>query len=158
VFQPQRLSPYPSKDAYPVDLGFLAFSRFAAKALCRTYWILLDFLGFSRPNLDFSMGYKGFSAYDFSMAFEAPGGESKALACGGGRIVHEATLIQFLIFCKILPESLSSGRSPSAASIQKPLAVSSKKKTRQPPRQILNVALSSHDPDINPRSAGKSAR
>jgi hypothetical protein len=108
VFQPQRLSPYPSKDAYPVDLGFLAFSRFAAKALCRTYWILLDFLGFSRPNLDFSMGYKGFSAYDFSMAFEAPGGESKALACGGGRIVHEATLIQFLIFCKILPESLSS--------------------------------------------------
>jgi hypothetical protein len=36
---------------------FLAPRGFAAKALLLSYWISLVFLGFSRPNLDFSMGY-----------------------------------------------------------------------------------------------------
>jgi hypothetical protein len=36
---------------------FLAPGRFAAKARADERWILLDFLGFSRPNRDFSMGY-----------------------------------------------------------------------------------------------------
>jgi hypothetical protein len=40
---------------------FLARGRFAAKSLALTYWNLLDFLGFSRPNRDISMGYAGFS-------------------------------------------------------------------------------------------------
>jgi hypothetical protein len=31
-------------------------------------WISLDFLGFSRPNRDFSMGYAGFSAKKISRA------------------------------------------------------------------------------------------
>jgi hypothetical protein len=32
-------------------------------------WISLDFLGFSRPNLDLSMGYGGFSLEVFSSRF-----------------------------------------------------------------------------------------
>ena len=36
---------------------FLARRRFAAKTPDYKGWISLDFLGFSRPNLDFSMGY-----------------------------------------------------------------------------------------------------
>ena len=36
---------------------FLAGGLFAAKTPVRTCWISLDFLGFSRPNRDFSMGY-----------------------------------------------------------------------------------------------------
>jgi hypothetical protein len=50
-------------------LGFLGTSRFAAKTLgfggCKS----LDFLGFSRPNRDLSMGYRRFSAKDFSSRF-----------------------------------------------------------------------------------------
>jgi hypothetical protein len=36
---------------------FLASGRFGVKILIYGYWIFLDFLGFSRPNLDLSMGY-----------------------------------------------------------------------------------------------------
>jgi hypothetical protein len=42
---------------WAVGLGFLGGWLFAAKAPDYAYWILLDFLGFSRPNRDFSMGY-----------------------------------------------------------------------------------------------------
>jgi hypothetical protein len=42
-------------------LGFLGAGRFVAKTPGNGYWILLDFLGFFRQNLDFSMGYTGFS-------------------------------------------------------------------------------------------------
>jgi hypothetical protein len=38
-------------------LGFLARGQFGSKSPDRSRWIILDFLGFSRPNLDFSMGY-----------------------------------------------------------------------------------------------------
>ena len=31
----------------------------------RSIWIFLDFLGFCRPNLDFSVGYAGFVANNF---------------------------------------------------------------------------------------------
>jgi hypothetical protein len=49
-------------------------------------WISLDFLGFSRPNLDFSMGYVGFLAEEnFSRSFAAgaaaPGLEPVFLQC-----------------------------------------------------------------------------
>jgi hypothetical protein len=71
----------------------LGARRFAANTPFMGYWISLDFLGFSRQNRDFSMGYKGFSAYDFSMAFAAPEREPKGLGMRRGRIVHEASLI-----------------------------------------------------------------
>jgi hypothetical protein len=48
-------------DAYAVDLGFLETDRLAVKTQIFDYWIFLDFLGFSRPNQDFSMGYTGTS-------------------------------------------------------------------------------------------------
>jgi hypothetical protein len=40
--------------------------RFAAKTPVYDYWISLDFLGFSRANRDFSMGYADFLANFFS--------------------------------------------------------------------------------------------
>jgi hypothetical protein len=40
-----------------IHLDFLGRSPFAVKTPVRTCWISLDFLGFSRTNLDFSMGY-----------------------------------------------------------------------------------------------------
>jgi hypothetical protein len=43
----------------------LADRRFATKAKLLSYWIVLDFLGFSRPNRDFSIGCAGFVAEDF---------------------------------------------------------------------------------------------
>jgi hypothetical protein len=49
-------------------LGFLGACCFAAKPPEHAYWILLDFLGFSRPNRDFSMSYEGFSGTNFSSA------------------------------------------------------------------------------------------
>jgi hypothetical protein len=47
------------RDVGPVDpFGFLlARGRFAAKTPANERWIVLDFLGFSRQNRDFSMGY-----------------------------------------------------------------------------------------------------
>jgi hypothetical protein len=48
--------------ANSVDLGFLGSSRFAAKTPVNAYWVSLDFLGFSRPDLDLSMGYTHISA------------------------------------------------------------------------------------------------
>src|SRR5579871_1683661 len=44
---------------------FLDSYRFAANAPVYEGWIFLDFLGFSRPNRDFSMGYTGFSCEKF---------------------------------------------------------------------------------------------
>ena len=43
------------------DLGFLGSSPFAAKTPDYEGWKSLDFLGFSRPNRDLSMGYEHFS-------------------------------------------------------------------------------------------------
>jgi hypothetical protein len=46
----------------------------------------LDFLGFSRLNLDFSMGYEAFSGKNFSLSLsagaETPEREPAVLACG----------------------------------------------------------------------------
>jgi hypothetical protein len=50
-------------------LDFLGPGRFAAKTPIASYWISLDFLGFSRPNRDLSMGYAGKSAEIFSLRF-----------------------------------------------------------------------------------------
>src|SRR3984957_8330703 len=50
---------------------FLAPGHFAAKTPADECWIVLDFLGFSRPNLDFSMGYEAFSGKNFSLSSSA---------------------------------------------------------------------------------------
>jgi hypothetical protein len=47
---------------------FLASARFLEKAPVYGGWILLDFLGFSRLNLDLSMRYTDLSAKSFSRA------------------------------------------------------------------------------------------
>jgi hypothetical protein len=53
---------------------FLADRRFATKAKLLSYWISLDFLGFSRPNRDFSIGCAGFVAKDFFRGLLRPVG------------------------------------------------------------------------------------
>jgi hypothetical protein len=45
------------------------------------YWISLDFLGFSRPNLAFSMGYAGFRWKFFPSGFSPLRGAGTE-ACG----------------------------------------------------------------------------
>jgi hypothetical protein len=66
---------------------FLAPGRLAAKRLVYEGWKSLDFLGFSRPNRDFSTGYTEQSEENF---FSPLGGRVKNfgmaahdLACGG---------------------------------------------------------------------------
>jgi hypothetical protein len=51
--------------------GFLERSLFCLENPSKTPWISLDFLGFSRPNRAFSMGYTGKTAQDFSSPFSA---------------------------------------------------------------------------------------
>jgi hypothetical protein len=75
---------------------FLARGRFAAKAPAHEGWILLDFLGFSRPNRYFSMGYAAFSRKIFSRApfrgvRSAETGDP-SLGMPKLRIVHRASL------------------------------------------------------------------
>jgi hypothetical protein len=53
------------------DLGFLGGSLFLRKTQDYEGWKSLDFLGFSRPNLDLSMGYAGFSGNFFLAPFVA---------------------------------------------------------------------------------------
>jgi hypothetical protein len=50
-------------------LGFLGASLSGRETPIHRYWISLDFLGFSRPNRDLSMGYTDFSATNFRNAF-----------------------------------------------------------------------------------------
>jgi hypothetical protein len=54
---------------------FLDGGRFAAKGGDNARWILLDFLGFSRPNRDFSMGYCGLARTVFRGALPLRGVE-----------------------------------------------------------------------------------
>ena len=56
-------------------------------------WISLDFLGFSRPNRDFSMRYADKSTKIFSYAFLASGArEPSAETVRMGRVVHGSSL------------------------------------------------------------------
>jgi len=48
-----------------LDLGFLGSRLFRREVPDGRCWILLDLLGFSRPNRDFSMGYAAFSQAAF---------------------------------------------------------------------------------------------
>jgi hypothetical protein len=74
---------------------FLDGRRLAAKAPYREGWISLDFLGFSRPHLYFSMGYADFSLRRISRALPRrgkPGTGALALADAEGGIGHEDKL------------------------------------------------------------------
>jgi hypothetical protein len=58
--------------------------RFAAKSPINVYWICLDFLGFSRPNRDLSMGYAAYSGKNFSPSFSLALRGAGTGACGRG--------------------------------------------------------------------------
>ena len=90
-----------------VNLGFLGPEPFCGKDPAFEGWISLDFLGFSRPNRDLSMGYTGFSLKSFSWpfcpwAFEAAGRTAADEAMRKRRGVHRASLTWILIFCSLL--------------------------------------------------------
>jgi hypothetical protein len=86
--------------ALSVRLGwfwvFLDGGPFAAKAPDYAYWILLDFLGFSRQNRDLSIGYAGFSSEIFSRRpfpkLMAPLRLIAGVAMWKGGIAHEQSL------------------------------------------------------------------
>ena len=64
-------------------LDSLAGRCFGSKAPAKTGWISLDFLGFSRPNRAFSMGYAGFSLEEISRALSRlEAREPLARSCG----------------------------------------------------------------------------
>jgi hypothetical protein len=95
---------------------FLARRHFASKTLGFGPWISLDFLGFSRPKLDLSMGCAGFSLENFTCCFcrreTAVDTASPRFGTSKGRIAHGGSLTQILIFCKRLPpaRAVPSGR------------------------------------------------
>src|ERR1700722_4459550 len=94
---------------------FLARRHFAAKTPPYDRWICLDFLGFSRPNRDLSMGCAGFSAEVFSCALswrEKPERAPAVEAFRKGGIVHGASLLQFPIVSNQL--SWAPERTPSS--------------------------------------------
>jgi hypothetical protein len=92
----------------PVDSVwiFLAPGCSAAKTHVYEGWKGLDFLGFSRQNLAFSMGYTGSSLKEISRALFAAAPEPwerqlAVLACGrAGSFMGQASLTLFLISCK----------------------------------------------------------
>src|ERR1700722_18017695 len=78
---------------------FLAPGRFAVKTPADEGWIVLDFLGFSRLNREFSMGYEARSGENFSCAFPHPKrrtGSPRSTPCGSaGLFMGQA----YSIFC-----------------------------------------------------------
>jgi hypothetical protein len=79
-----RLGGWPRHRSGRSVLGFLARGLFAAKTPAHECWISLDFLGFSRQNRDFSMGYAAFSAENFFSRFFPVVRSSTIYACGLG--------------------------------------------------------------------------
>ncbi|HEV7478689.1 MAG TPA: hypothetical protein VGO05_00195, partial [Roseiarcus sp.] len=59
----------------------MALAHFAMETTFLGYWISLDFLGFSRPNRAFSMGYAEFLLENFSSRFSRLR-VAKTKACG----------------------------------------------------------------------------
>jgi hypothetical protein len=64
----------------PIRFGFLGTSPFRCETPDYEGWFCLDFLGFSRPNLDFSMAYTDNREKDFSSRFHLTKEPSKRLA------------------------------------------------------------------------------
>jgi hypothetical protein len=65
-------------------LGFLGAWRFRREGPVYKPWIVLDFLGFSRPNPAFSMGYAGFSRAEFFSRLSLALRGAATGACGRG--------------------------------------------------------------------------
>jgi hypothetical protein len=87
---------------------FLARDRLTAKTLGYEGWKSLDFLGFSRRNLAFSMGYTGFSPKEnFARPFRPRGRgaapASSFLTVRKRRITHGTSVSYFLISATKLP-------------------------------------------------------
>jgi hypothetical protein len=83
-------------------------------------WISLDFLGFSRPNLGFSMGCADFSAKKFSRRFcRSVEARNVSLRFAyGARIAHRPSLTEFRIFCnRLWSEPFPFDLNPKAASL-----------------------------------------
>jgi hypothetical protein len=78
---------------------------FPAKIPVYGYWILLDFLGFSRPNLDLSKGYAAKTSKDFFTSFlpvtrgAAP--EPAVEFVRKRRTAHRASIARFLILINL---------------------------------------------------------
>jgi hypothetical protein len=73
-------------------LGFLGASPIGRESTRFGDWKSLDFLGFSRPKLDFSMGYDEFSLNEISLALlsaaaSAPEQARASLACRNAEMV-----------------------------------------------------------------------
>jgi hypothetical protein len=85
-------------------LGFLGSRPFRFEDPAFERWILLDFLGFSRPNPGFSMGYADFRGTNFSRALswrrEVPGmgaggrGHAEAQDCSWGKLNPASDFLQ----------------------------------------------------------------
>ena len=85
---------------------FLAGGRCVAKITAKACWIFLDFLGFSRPDPAFSIGYTEFSAKKFSARFfPCAGGfrrRNSLLARGRAGLLIGPSLTLILISCNQL--------------------------------------------------------
>jgi hypothetical protein len=97
-------------------LGFLGASLFGFGTSAFEPWILLDFLGFSRPNRAFSMGYAAKGSELFFVPLRPCCRSARRGDCGRGvrkpRIAHEASLTRFPIFCKKLPALIALALGP----------------------------------------------
>jgi hypothetical protein len=110
----------------PAHWNFLDRACFALKTPDLGGWISLDFLGFSRPNRDLSVGYTGFSLKSFSWpfcswAFEAAERKAVGEAMRKRRRVHRASLTRFLIFCNLFrPDAYPEAISTPSRSVYEP--------------------------------------
>jgi hypothetical protein len=86
--------------AAETNLGFLATLQFRHETQTFSRWISLDFLGFSRPNRDLSMGYSGQTATKFFLApppLEAPRGRDFRMGDARRWSFRKATTISDLL-------------------------------------------------------------
>jgi hypothetical protein len=97
---------------------FFACRRFAAKTRADEGWILLDFLGFSRPNLDFSMGYTDLRRKKFftRLVADVSAGRRPASLSARGRVVAHGLK---LIVISDLPQAILVRLLPFGYFIQK---------------------------------------
>jgi hypothetical protein len=99
------------RDVGPVDpFGFSWPRPFRCEAPADVCWLVLDFLGFSRANRDFSMGYEARSGEIFFSRFFPSNSQrhdgslrswhAEGQDCSWGK------LTSFLIFCERLPSEI----------------------------------------------------
>jgi hypothetical protein len=97
------------RDIGAVDrLGFLGSWLFRCRTPDHEGWNPLDFLGVSRPNRNFSMGYAGFWRKKISRALLPLGGHRTGagnLTVQKRSMAHRASLTHFLLFCNQLPST-----------------------------------------------------